>query len=118
MLKKSILLCYLLLVTVLSLYPSSGLPRIELFPNADKLIHAGMYAGFTFLMFLAWPEKFSGKKQFLPFLAVFIWGFSMEILQGIMNLGRSFDLLDELANCLGFFPGWFAWKWLGKKQFA
>jgi hypothetical protein len=33
-------------------------------------------------------------------------------LQRISFLGRSFDLSDELANSLGFFPGWLFWKFV------
>ena len=116
MLRKSIFLLYLMLITALSLYPSRGLPHIELFPNADKLIHLSMYAGLTFLMLWAWPGKFGKIRLFIPLFAVVCWGFSMEILQGLMHLGRSFDLTDELANCLGFIPGWIGWRWIGNKE--
>ncbi|MFZ4546900.1 MAG: VanZ family protein [Bacteroidales bacterium] len=110
--KKILFFLYLVLLTALSLWPSDGLPDIELFPYADKFIHAGMYAGFTFLMLWAWPQNFLGLKQFLPFLVVVAYGFFMETLQRISFLGRSFDLSDELANSLGFFPGWLFWKFV------
>ncbi len=71
-----------------------------------------MYAGFTFLMLWAWPQKFIGFRQFLPFLIVMAYGLLMETLQRISFLGRSFDLSDELANSLGFFPGWLFWKFV------
>ena len=112
MLKKTLFFLYLTLITALSLWPSDGLPDIVLFPYADKLIHSGMYAGFTFLMLWAWPQKFLGFKQFLPFLVVMAYGLFMETLQRISFLGRSFDLTDELANSLGFFPGWLFWKFV------
>ena len=116
MLKKILFYAYFVLITLLSLWPSDGLPDIKLFPFADKLIHAGMYAGFTFLMFWAWPEDLSGAKQILPLLIIIVWGFLMEILQQYSYIGRSFDLTDELANCLGFLPGWIGWRWFGRRQ--
>ncbi len=112
--KQIFFYAYLVLITALSLWPSNHLPDVMLFPYADKFIHAGMYAGFTFLMLWAWPVKFSGMRQFLPFLVVVAYGFFMETLQRISFLGRSFDLRDELANSLGFFPGWLFWKMISK----
>jgi len=112
MLKKTLFFLYLALITALSLWPSDNLPDVVLFPYADKFIHTGMYAGFTFLMLWAWPQNFIGFKQFLPFLLVMVYGFFMETLQRISFLGRSFDLSDELANSLGFFPGWIFWKFV------
>ncbi len=112
MFKKTLFFLYLALITALSLWPSDGLPDVVLFLNADKLIHSGMYAGFTFLMLWAWPLKFTGYKQLIPFLVVVAYGLLMETLQRISFLGRSFDLSDELANSLGFFPGWLFWKFV------
>lgn len=108
--RKHIFFAYTLLITLLSLWPTDGIPAFPNFPNADKIIHACMYAGFTFLMLWAWPNYFYGYRQFLPFLAVVGYGFFMETLQRISILGRSYDLRDELANSLGFFPGWLFWK--------
>jgi VanZ family protein len=116
MAKKILFFGYLVLITLLSLWPSDSLLDIKLFSYSDKLIHAGMYAGFTFLMFWAWPEDLSGPKQMLPLLIVIIWGFLMELLQRYSHLGRSFDLADVLANSLGFLPGWIGWKWFGRRH--
>ncbi len=115
MFKKVVLFIYILVVTGLSLLPSDSFPvtGAQLFPHADKFVHFGMYAVFTFLLFYTWPIRFSGKaRQFLPLLYVIIWGTAMEILQGIGGLGRSFSHMDIVANILGFFPGWIAWRWL------
>lgn len=110
--RKTIFFAYALLVTFMSLWPSDGIPAFPSFPNADKLVHALMYAGLTFLMLWAWPHYFQGYRQYLPFLAVVGYGFFMETLQRISILGRSFDLRDMLANSLGFFPGWLFYKWV------
>lgn len=115
MFKKAILITYILVITGLSLLPAHSFPinGLDLFPHADKVVHFGMYAVFTFLLFYTWPLKFSGKaRQFLPLLYVIIWGTSMEILQGSGGYGRTFTHMDILANILGFFPGWLAWKLL------
>ncbi|TVR69255.1 MAG: hypothetical protein EA408_12760 [Marinilabiliales bacterium] len=118
MYKKIIFITYVLLITTLSLFPANKLPitSASLFPHADKVVHFGMYAVFTFLLFYTWPDKFSGRtRQFLPLLYVIIWGSMMEILQGFGGYGRNFSHLDILANILGFFPGWIAWRVLPEK---
>ena len=117
MTKKLLFIFYLLTITVLSLFPSDGIPDVTLFPHADKAIHFSMYAIFTFLMLWAWPERFPGKKQILPFLIVVAYGFFMEALQRYSNLGRSFDLSDELASSLGFFLGWLLWRGISGKEY-
>ncbi len=120
MLRKMILFIYVLVITGLSLLPANILPIPEsgLFPHADKVVHFGMYAVFTLLLFYTWPLKFAGKtKQFLPLLYVIIWGTVMEILQELGGYGRNFSHMDILANILGFFPGWLAWKWFSKRSY-
>ena len=109
MYKKILLFAYILLITFLSLMPGKDVPNIMIFPYADKVIHACMYAGFTFLLLWSYPVTFSGARQFLPFLIVVAYGFFMETLQRISLLGRSFEFRDEIANSLGFFPGWIFW---------
>ena len=114
--KKILFFLYLLLITFLSLLPSRDLPDIKLFMHADKVIHLCMYAGFTFLLLWAWPQKFTGIRQLIPLLAIIIWGFLMEAIQGLTHAGRTFDLTDELANILGFLPGWVVWKIVEKLE--
>jgi len=110
MLKKILFFLYLTLITFLSLLPLRDLPDIKLFMHADKVIHLCMYAGFTFLLLWAWSQKFTGIRQLIPLLAIILWGLLMEAIQGLTHLGRTFDLTDELANILGFLPGWVCWR--------
>jgi len=116
MIRKILFFLYLLLITLLSLIPSNDLPRVVLFPHADKLIHMTMYAGFTFLLFLGWPNMDIPKRRWIPLLSIFLWGLTMEVLQGLGPWGRSFDLFDELANVFGFFPGYISY-YLFKRWF-
>lgn len=114
--KRILFIIYLLMVTAVSLLPSNDIPEVQVFPYFDKVVHFGMYALFSFLLLWAWPQEFSGKKQLIPFLMVVAYGFLMEVLQRFTHLGRTFDLSDELANCLGFFPGWLFWRWSRDKE--
>lgn len=115
MLRKIILFAYVIVITGLSLLPSDALliPESVMFAHADKVAHFGMYAVFTFMLFYAFPKRFSGRLvQFLPLIYVLVWGTIMEILQGIGGYGRNPSLPDIFANALGFFPGWIAWRWI------
>jgi hypothetical protein len=105
---------YFSAIIVISLLPPDDLPNVVLFIFADKLIHCCMYAGLTFLLFWAWPERFNGNKFLIPLLLIAVCGFAMELLQGLLGLGRTFDLLDQLSNMVGFFPGWVVWLWFKK----
>jgi VanZ family protein len=112
-----ILLTYLVLITALSLMPSDLVPDSSLLPYSDKMVHFGMYTILTFLVFYTWPEKFQSKyRQLIPLLVVVLWGTCMELLQGIGGYGRHFSHFDILANILGFFPGWIAWRWFFLKK--
>lgn len=101
---------YVGLLTTLSLLPSSDLPSVKLFPYADKLIHLCMYAGFTFLMMWSWPRFFKGTQQLIPLFAVMFYGLGMEILQDLGHQGRSFEIMDVVANTIGYLPGWLAYR--------
>lgn len=114
--KRLLFIVYMLLVSIVSLLPSYDVPEVSSIPHFDKLVHFGMYALFSFLILWAWPEQFKGKKQILPFLIVVAYGFFMELMQRYTNLGRTYDLRDELADCLGFFPGWLFWRWIRDKD--
>ena len=112
MLKKLLFFIYLFTLILVSLLPPDNMPDVVFFLYADKLAHCCMYAGLTFLMLLAWPKQFTGKKIMLPLGVVALCGFSLEILQGLSGFGRTFDLWDQMANLAGFFPGWFTWLWV------
>ena len=78
-----------------------------LFSGIDKIIHISIFAllGFTFMA--AFP-----KTKFLAFLYIMvIYSLITEILQDEMQLGRSLEILDLLADILGFMIGF----WLFKK---
>jgi len=116
MYKKIIFFIYLLAISALSQWPSNDLPQITFIPHLDKIVHTGMYAGLTFLLFWAWPKYFTGRRQLLPVVIVIGYGFFMEFMQRYGNLGRSFEFRDEMANALGFIPGWLFWKWVSKPK--
>lgn len=62
--------------------------------NIDKILHAGLYYGFAFVLW----KGFSDKKLFL---AAFALGVLIEFIQP--TFGRSFNYFDMLANGTGVF---------------
>ena len=74
----------------------AGLSNYLNFENADKLVHGCMFFGLAFL-FQFLKERSIIKLILIPFLISFL----IEILQGIMPFGRTFDWFDLLANSVG-----------------
>lgn len=95
----------LLVVLYATLWPDPvGADRVMLFPGADKLIHAIMMGGL--LSAFLFDFRRQGKSltaRFVIIMAVIVVIFSAfdEYAQKTMNLGRSFELLDLLADAGG-----------------
>ena len=97
----------LLAVTLLpmSVIPSDGeswLSQLKI-ENGDKAVHFALFFIFTFMGFAS--QYF--KKNPMIWLAPFLVGFFIEILQHFIGWGRSFDLWDLLANGLGILGAYF-----------
>jgi glycopeptide antibiotics resistance protein len=107
MLLKAITILWGLTILWLSLYPfevdSHG---IKLFPHTDKLVHFGMHGLLAFLLTLnLQPDRWRSKKVLQISFFTVLYGTVIEVCQALMALGRSFDLLDIMANTLGIFAG-------------
>lgn len=103
MLKKILLviaLLYTIALAILSLLSSDDLPDVE-FEYADKFAHTMAYA----LLCLLWYtvlKSFKFSKAILVASAIaIIYGIILEVLQGTLTEGRTLDLYDVLANCIG-----------------
>lgn len=102
--KHSIFYSYLALVLYLTLMPGNKLHSLDkagisdflAFDNSDKLVHAMMFFGLAFLF-----QILKERKILIYFLVPFMISFLIEILQGIMPFGRTFDWFDLLANSVG-----------------
>lgn len=73
--------------------PGNEMP--DLSHGRDKWIHLVGFAPFGLL----WC--FSGRRQSWVLVAGLVFGLLIEIYQGVMPIGRSFDLLDALADTVG-----------------
>ena len=80
----------------------------ELFPGADKLAHAIMFGGLAIMMLFDWQRKHDWQNvpSMLGILAALLascWGIVIEFAQEAMDLGRSFDRGDIIADIIGSF---------------
>ena len=93
---------YTIVVTVLSLIPSSDLPRFPI-PHLDKIGHFGLYGLYALL--LVWTlriEAPSRRACFLVGLFCVGYGVAMEILQKTLcHSGRQLEIGDIVANTIG-----------------
>ncbi|WP_461534264.1 VanZ family protein [Sinomicrobium sp.] len=86
--------------------PPSDIPSSELFfPHIDKVVHFCFY----YIFFILWyyilnKGGFSiirKRPVIISLLISLLFGTVVEVLQYIMNVGRSGDALDALANAVG-----------------
>ncbi|MEI7524739.1 MAG: VanZ family protein [Mariniphaga sp.] len=98
-------LIYLGCIAILSLLPSADIPQVPMFPGADKIVHLCMYLGLSAISCWSMHAEINTKWYYLVILFAVSWGITMEIFQKIMNLGRSFELLDILSNSIGAIIG-------------
>lgn len=90
-----------LLIFILFMMPSSGIPRVRLpLPHADKIIHLGFFALFCFFWMAANPTRDRGYAWVLLLTSLY-FGWIVEYLQGHWARGRSQDYFDLLADILG-----------------
>lgn len=81
------------------------------FNGADKIVHIAIFALFGALFRLS----FSKMSISLYCIITIAYGILTEVLQGVMNVGRSMEFLDLLADALGLGIGYlFAERFLGK----
>ncbi|WP_317166326.1 MULTISPECIES: VanZ family protein [Chryseobacterium] len=82
-----------------------------MFDGIDKVLHLGIFAMLGFLFIAAFPRiRFSYYFQI-----ILIYAFLTEILQEEMNLGRSMETLDIVADTIGCLLGYYIYKELVKR---
>lgn len=95
---------YWAFLTYMLLRESSGKPPQWLsFEGLDKIIHLLIFAilGFVFKM------AFRSISFRVFFIVIAMYGLTTEVLQHLMNLGRSMEMIDLFADILGGILGYF-----------
>jgi VanZ family protein len=105
MIKKHIFsILVALIIMYLSLASSQTFDKVSfvIFPNADKVVHFGMYFGFMSVIIFENRKTFKNiKLLFLTGLIPLFYGILMEILQSTITLTRTGSFYDALANTTG-----------------
>ncbi len=109
----TIAIVWVVVIAILHTIPGSDFPKISFtdFFQLDKLIHVVIFMIGVYLFAIALKEK--QKIQFLRYIVIsFIaYGLLLELLQGLVFVERSADILDWLADTIGVFLG----VWIFKK---
>jgi VanZ family protein len=102
-------LIWMAIIAFLSLIHSGSLPSNNWFSriHADKIAHIILYAILSLLLLYAFSKNFGlDSKVFIYAIIISgLFGIFIEMIQSVMNFGRSFELLDILANITGAFVG-------------
>jgi VanZ family protein len=106
-----------LVLVGLCLMPRSYVPSGEkvpkLFPNVDKVVHFGMFAGFALGWMFAGPTLTPSRSRAVWVLAASLaLAAGTELLQGLPQVGRDPSLYDMLADAAGGLASVFGLAWL------
>lgn len=98
-------LIWLLVVVVALLTPGNNLPKVPLFPYADKLVHLSVFALLTFLWCRVGTLDEKGEIKSGKLLTnILVFSIFFPILLEYLQMyvpNRSFEFEDILANLLG-----------------
>ncbi len=112
----------ILVILWLTLAPKPlGDEDLPLFPGADKLAHGLMFGFLTFVVLLDWARGRDFRCVHTPVIFTTatlstLLGVGIEYAQRAMELGRSFDVMDIVADAAGAFlvaVTWFAFEKIG-----
>lgn len=92
----------------------TGDVEIPLFPGADKVVHSIMFGFLTMIVLLESMKYYKWEPLSLARIGVvaFIcsaFGVGIEVAQRAMGMGRSFEILDILADACGAMVGAAVW---------
>jgi VanZ family protein len=100
---KILLIIATLVTLFFTMLPPERMGSSQLY-SFDKLGHFLIFFGWTLLFGLF---MFSKKRTEIKFILIFLigslFGISIEILQGILPIGRTMDMYDAVTDILGSF---------------
>lgn len=97
----------LLVITALSLYPSTELPETDI-AFADKWAHWLMYGTLSFVLLWDYSrnkQRRAAAQELCLTLFSMLWGGLMELAQIHLTTTRSGEWMDVAANCIGAICG-------------
>ncbi|MEI6822250.1 MAG: VanZ family protein [Bacteroidota bacterium] len=117
-------LIWVLVILLLTLLPGDAFPVPPKFMDMfepDKIVHLFMFGTLVILLLNGFRKqtKYPLLSRFyigIPVaFGVFLGGIT-EILQGIMNIGRTASVYDFIANTIGCIMGVYIYKFLHKRN--
>jgi len=96
-----------LIIFILSTLPSKDVDTVNWFSfeNSDKVAHAAMYFLLTFIIIrdiLKSGLEIPPLKIFIySAVFTFLYGLTIEIIQGVFTDSRSADVYDQVSNTVG-----------------
>lgn len=106
-------------ITISSLIPGKTMPRMPMWDwiAPDKIVHLAVYAIWAILLFKGLSNRMLVTRKIIVFGLGFLifYGVLIEILQSAMYLGRSFEISDIVANCVGVFIGFGTYSYFIKQ---
>lgn len=102
--QKLALLIYWVVLTFLLLKPGHLKEDAwYIFNGVDKIVHLSIFV----ILGIIFMTVFS-RTKFLVFIQIMLlYAFLTEILQDIMDMGRSLETLDIVADCIGVCIGYY-----------
>jgi VanZ family protein len=96
-LKRLLLLFWILVITILSLYPVQN-QTSSWWQHTDKAVHIVMYLVLSVFIINTLTHR---NRLLIALIISVLFGIVIEALQEVMGLGRQFSIFDILANFLG-----------------
>jgi VanZ family protein len=108
-----------LVILVITLTPGERLPEVGFF-QVDKLVHFIVFGLLVFLTLYGSSKAVALKQGSInPILISLVYSIGLGILVEILQLfvpGRSFSLVDILANTIGTILGYYAFRYAKRKS--
>ena len=100
---------FTLVVAFLCLYPFES-EKESTIPHFDKVIHVTLFLILSYFWMRGLNaqnqyKKVQAKAVLITVISVIAYGVLIEVLQGMMHLGRSFDAFDIAADAVGVMFG-------------
>ena len=103
-------IAWFFVVSALLFMPGNDVPSHDLLSKIyfDKWVHTGIFGLLALLFMLPFANSSLSQKEKLQYfiriaIVTSVWGLTSEFIQKYWTTGRSFDLIDWVADSLGAF---------------
>jgi VanZ family protein len=110
--QKSLLVLWIMFILVVSLYPFKTKETKQFWEHSDKAVHFVLYFVLSVLVISSLHNK---SRYAITLIISVLFGIIIEALQEFMQLGRTFSMLDILANAVGVCIGLTSYYLLKKR---